>query len=140
MYNKILIPIDGSLHAQNALNHAVALVSSLGSHAHVTVLHVKATLPIIEPLAGIDIFKLQEDEAQQIVQPAAAQLTEASIKHDWLSIPGDPAQTICSIAKESGYDLIVMGSRGLGRFSEVILGSVSHKVSQHAPCPVLIVK
>jgi nucleotide-binding universal stress UspA family protein len=140
MYNKILIPTDGSQHAENALNHAITLVKSLGSDALLTVLHVKATLPIIEPLAGVDIFKLQEDEAQQIIQPTANRLREEGIRHDWLSIPGDPAQTICSMAKESLFELIVMGSRGLGRFSEVILGSVSHKVIQHAPCPVLIVK
>ncbi|MFK7691455.1 universal stress protein [Paenibacillus sp. HJGM_3] len=140
MYNKILVPTDGSPHADRALIHARKLAKRMGTDTLLTILHVKTLIPIIEPLSGVEVFRLQEDEAQQIIQPAANALREDGIRHDWLSIPGDPAQTICSVARESGYELIVMGSRGLGRFSEVILGSVSHKVIQHAPCPVLIVK
>lgn len=140
MYNKILIATDGSPHAERALDHARKLAQRMGPDTLLTILHVKTLIPIIEPLSGVEVFRLQEDEAQQIIQPAANALREDGIRHDWLSIPGDPAQTICSVARESGYELIVMGSRGLGRFSEVILGSVSHKVIQHAPCPVLIVK
>jgi nucleotide-binding universal stress UspA family protein len=97
-------------------------------------------LPYLEPVSGVNVLEMQEEEAQQHIQPAVEQVKEAGLQHFWLSVQGDPALTICKAAKESGYDLIVMGSRGLGRFKEAVLGSVSHTVIQHSPCPVLIVK
>lgn len=53
---------------------------------------------------------------------------------------GDAAAEILATAREKGVDLIVMGSRGRGRFSGLLLGSVSQKVATHAPCSVLIVR
>ena len=53
---------------------------------------------------------------------------------------GRPADEIIRYAEESGADLLVMGSRGLGALREFALGSVSHKVLTHAKCPVLVVK
>jgi nucleotide-binding universal stress UspA family protein len=52
---------------------------------------------------------------------------------------GDPSEKIVETAKRGSFDIIVMGSRGLGR-REYALGSVSSKVADNAPCPVLIVK
>ena len=56
------------------------------------------------------------------------------------TIAGDPAEAIIKIADTRKCDLIVMGSRGLGRLAGLVLGSVSQKVVSHAPCPVLIVR
>ncbi|MDQ0495269.1 universal stress protein [Paenibacillus brasilensis] len=53
---------------------------------------------------------------------------------------GDPASVICESANQEKVDLIIIGTRGKGLVSEMILGSVSHHVIQHAPCPVLTVK
>jgi nucleotide-binding universal stress UspA family protein len=53
---------------------------------------------------------------------------------------GDPAERILARAKKSKSDLIVVGSRGLNRVSELILGSVSHEVIHRAKCPCLTVK
>jgi nucleotide-binding universal stress UspA family protein len=52
---------------------------------------------------------------------------------------GDPAKAILDEAGRAGADLIVMGRRGLGRFSELLIGSISQKVLHHAPVKVLIV-
>ena len=52
---------------------------------------------------------------------------------------GDPSEKIVETAKRGNFDIIVMGSRGLGR-RDYALGSVSSKVADHAPCPLLIVK
>jgi nucleotide-binding universal stress UspA family protein len=51
---------------------------------------------------------------------------------------GDPADLILAAAVAQGSDLIVMGSRGLNAAQRFLMGSVSHKVSNHAPCAVLI--
>ncbi len=52
---------------------------------------------------------------------------------------GKPAEMILSVAEEEKADLIVLGSRGLGPVKELLLGSVSHRVVSHAPCPTLVV-
>jgi nucleotide-binding universal stress UspA family protein len=57
-----------------------------------------------------------------------------------VAMEGDPASKIVGYADKGGFDMIVMGSRGLGRFKEMMLGSVSSKVLHHAKCSVLIVK
>jgi nucleotide-binding universal stress UspA family protein len=53
---------------------------------------------------------------------------------------GDPGLTICSLAAELNVDVIVLGSHGHGWLQRVLMGSVSHHVMQHAPCPVLMVR
>ncbi|MCU1353484.1 MAG: universal stress protein A-like protein [Acidimicrobiales bacterium] len=53
---------------------------------------------------------------------------------------GDPGQTICDVAAELGVDVVVIGSHGHGWLQRVLMGSVSHHVLQHAPCPVLMVR
>ncbi|WP_026187074.1 universal stress protein [Ensifer sp. BR816] len=53
---------------------------------------------------------------------------------------GDYAETILSVAQEIGADMIVVGSRGLGRFRGMLLGSVSRKIAQHAHCSVMVVR
>lgn len=54
--------------------------------------------------------------------------------------PGDYAETILAVADEIGADMIVVGSRGLGRLRGMLVGSVSQKVVQHAHCSVMVVR
>jgi nucleotide-binding universal stress UspA family protein len=53
---------------------------------------------------------------------------------------GEPGMTICDVAVEVGAEVIVLGSHGHGWLQRVLLGSVSHYVLQHAPCPVLVMR
>ena len=53
---------------------------------------------------------------------------------------GDPASVILEASSAGKYDLIIMGSRGIGKFKELVLGSVSSKVVHHSSCPVMIIK
>jgi nucleotide-binding universal stress UspA family protein len=55
-------------------------------------------------------------------------------------VEGRPAAEVLAAAEEPGVDLVVLGARGLGTIGRLLLGSVSERVLQHAPCPVLIVK
>ena len=55
------------------------------------------------------------------------------------SIEGPPAAKIIEMTKKSSFDLILMGTRGLGSFASALLGSVSNYVVHHAPCPVWLV-
>ena len=55
-------------------------------------------------------------------------------------IEGPAAEAIINVAKTRGSTVIVMGSRGMSAIAELVLGSTSHKVVSHAPCPVLIIR
>lgn len=57
-----------------------------------------------------------------------------------LVVVGDPGETICSVADRVAADVVVMGSHGHGWLQRVLIGSVSHHVLEHAPCPVLVMR
>jgi nucleotide-binding universal stress UspA family protein len=75
-----------------------------------------------------------------VEQPAGKLFTDAGMAYEWQFEVGHPVDTILHVAKDRGADLIVLGSRGLGGFKRLLLGSVSNGVLHHAPCPVLIVR
>jgi nucleotide-binding universal stress UspA family protein len=78
---------------------------------------------------------------EQILARAAAAAKKAGAKKVTTAyFGGDPADVILNAAKKEKADLIVLGTRGLGEIKGLFLGSVSHKVSAHANCPVLTVK
>lgn len=78
---------------------------------------------------------------EQILERAAADAKKAGAKKvETKLLGGDPADAILDTAKKAKADLIILGTRGLGEIRGLFLGSVSHKVSAHAKCPVLTVK
>ena len=80
------------------------------------------------------------DDAKQVVQDAIAEARklEPGVETDGRIAEGQAADVLLQEAKEA--DLIVVGNRGLGGFNSLLLGSVSHQVVQHAPCPVTVVR
>jgi len=79
--------------------------------------------------------------AEQILQHASKLASVSGIKDAESRIEdGDPANEILEFADREGVDLIIVGSRGLGDLKGLLMGSVSHKVSQHAKCTCIIVK
>lgn len=91
------------------------------------------------PPAGLDPEEL-EKAARQTLEHALGQLGDAAegVEIEPCLREGHPADVLVDEAKDA--DLLVVGSRGLGGFRELLLGSVSHQCAQHAPCPVLIVR
>lgn len=141
MFNHILIPIDGSTHAKHALETAKSFVQSLASGPiELTVLHVNPELSYNEPPLGVDVEARLEEEGRQIVEPAEQLFAGLPVQCHVMTKHGDPASLICNAAKEVGADIIIMGTRGMNLVSELLIGSVSHHVIQHAPCPVMTVK
>ncbi|MFZ3131167.1 MAG: universal stress protein [Desulfosporosinus sp.] len=145
MYKKILVPLDGSAPSLDAAKQAVGIAAALGSQ--VTFLHVLPTLG-----SYINLPRLYASESyNQLIKEFNAQgetiLAEAMKKIDLQGVTvdtklesGDPAMKIIEMSKKGQYDLIVIGSRGLTGAKEVLLGSVSSRVADHAPCPVLITR
>jgi nucleotide-binding universal stress UspA family protein len=146
----VLLPTDGSDIALQAATRGLTLLSAA---TKVTLLDVTSDLPL-DTGGGIEGPILTPDQADELqkseergAQRSMAE-TEAAIKAvlpatatiDQRTEMGDPAAMICSVARDLGVDVIVVGSHGKGFLSRVLLGSVSEHVTRHAPCPVLVVR
>ena len=131
---KILAAVDGSKHADKALEYAVQLANNYG--AKLALLHVEED-------------KLVRIGGPQVVDcigtVGACILKDASTKAKGLSFDkflkfGSPAEVIIKVAKKANVDIIVVGSRGLSSVRRYLLGSVSDDISMHARSSVLIVR
>jgi len=119
---RILAPIDGSEHAENALFYAVDLAEKVG--ASVTILTV-----VPEVVADPDWMR---DYTLKMNRQGVSVTTELR--------EGYVAEVILEAANSGDHDIIVIGHRGLGVVRGFLLGSVSRKVVDQANIPVLIVK
>ena len=80
------------------------------------------------------------NESQDVLREAEGMVGRVAVEIQSELIEGHIADAILEVAKTSNSNLIVMGSRGLGRLAGAVLGSNSQKVVSEAPCPVLLVK
>lgn len=140
MFNNILLAVDGSEHSLNAARKAAELARALKSSE----LQVVVVYDPMPPILGDPDFQIvlnaRLEGAQKILQSATEAIGEIPSKVNVEAIAGDPAESIISIAETRKCDLIIMGSRGLGRLAGLLLGSATQKVVSLAPCPVLIVR
>ncbi|MDI3316990.1 MAG: universal stress protein [Bacillota bacterium] len=143
MFRKILVAVDGSEGADRAVAAAAELAAALPG-AQVAMLTVTEPVPlfVVDELRanGLDPAMLQERHAEELLEAHAGPLRERGIDYLPLTAVGDPATEICRTAQDGGYDLIVMGRRGLGPIQEMLAGSVSAKVVHRAKRAVLIVQ
>ncbi len=150
MLKKIMVPVDGSKHASRAV--ALASELALKYSAELIVLHVMKKIGSsrvykeLEAYARVEHITVSERDnfetaANRIVDWAEGQAQQAGVWWaDQMIASGNPGPTIVDCANNNGVDLIVMGRRGLGRVTELLLGSVSHRVTQLADCACLTVK
>ncbi|MFW9800769.1 MAG: universal stress protein [Candidatus Thorarchaeota archaeon] len=137
----LLVAVDGSEFSDKAVRYACAMGPSLG--AEVMLLHVVPMLVSATPYHDtvsdqpfLALQKVGEDilaKAKRIAVSLNCEVTEL-ISH------GDPANKIVDIACEREVDLIIMGSRGVSGIKRLFVGSISDKVMNQAPCPVMIVR
>jgi nucleotide-binding universal stress UspA family protein len=135
----ILVAVDGSEHSEEAVRYACAMGPPL--EAEVILLHVVPMLVSATPYHDtvsdqpfMALQKVGEDILAKAKQIAGNCPVTDMIDH------GDPAQRIMEIAEEKNVDLIVMGSRGVSGIKRLFVGSISDKVANQAPCPVMIVR
>ena len=140
MYKKILVPIDGSDLSIFALREAIKLASGFGTDTSLTVFYVSQFLPSYEGTMLIDMEQVRRGVSEAVVEKAKPLLAGIKVIHEVVTVDGDAAQEICKKAKEGKYELIVLGNKGHGMFTELLTGSVSMKVVQHAHCPVLVIR
>lgn len=140
MFENILLAVDGSDHALHAARVASGLAKAMNSRT----LRIVYAYDPIPPYLGEpnmqEAINARLDESKKILQKALDAVGEIPGETDAEHIEGSPAEAILEVAKVRGSDVIVMGSRGLGKLAGLVLGSTSQKVASHAPCPVLIVR
>jgi len=157
MFKKILVATDGSSHAQSAIDVASDLAEKYG--AELVLLHVLQRnvsdslrhMAEVEYGANLGVGGSARSEAAlyEAVTDIGRRILERGrdIARDkgltavrMLTTEGDAAHQIIDTAGDEGADLIVMGSRGLSDLKGLLMGSVSHKVSQLAKCTCITVK
>jgi nucleotide-binding universal stress UspA family protein len=140
MFKNILLGVDGSEHALHATKTAADLARSMNSE----VLRIVVAFETIPTYLGEPnlqaAISARMKEAETILKNALDAVGEVPGEVHTEILEGAPAEAILDVANTRKSDLIVMGSRGLGRLRGALLGSQSQKVVQHAPCPVLIVR
>lgn len=138
---KILVAVDGSKNSERALIEARKQAEY--ADGEITILTVMKPLAIPyygnAELAKVDNENI-EIAKQEILDVALENLEDFAGEIKTKLRKGNPGDEILEEADEGAYDLIVMGSRGLGAFSRTILGSVSNKVLNHTKINVLTVK
>lgn len=145
MFKRILVPFDGSTIAEKALEKAVDLAKLTGAELYLLTVYrhhsmLEASFSMVRPTDPGNLDAVLRDHAQGVVDHGKKVALAAGAEHVRAFIkPGQPARTIVAWAKEREIDLIVIGSRGLGSIEGYLLGSVSHKVTGLADCPVLVI-
>jgi nucleotide-binding universal stress UspA family protein len=138
----ILVAVDQSDYAKRALKTAIWLAKS--TDARLLAIHVVPLAPAAEGMAPSAIDKLEKAYVSAGAKILADIAWEASVRHDFkvntLLEKGDAREKILAAAKKNGADIIVIGSRGMGRIGRLLLGSISQSVVQNAKIPVLVVK
>jgi nucleotide-binding universal stress UspA family protein len=140
MFEKILVAVDGSEHGLHAAHMAADLARTMNAQE----LRVVVAYDPIPPYIGDPYIQYAIDarlkDSQAVLQKALEAVGEIPGKVHTEVLEGSPAEAIINVATTRQSDVIVMGSRGLGRLAGALLGSTSQKVVAHAPCPVLIVR
>ena len=141
---KFLVPVDGSDSSLRAVEQLSGKLGWFKEPVEIYLLNVQPPVPYggrVSSVVGRDkLDQYHKEEGMAALKPAMQKLDAARLKYHHHILVGDGAEEICRYAKDKGIDQIYMGTRGLGKVSGLVLGSVATKVIHLAPVPVLLVK
>ena len=141
---RVLLAVDGSEGAANAVRRLLALRDDLraGAALDVHLLNVQRPLSgdVSRFVPGQTLDEYHHERSDKALMPAKTMLDAAGLAHQEHRRVGDPGPTIAAVARETACDMIVMGARGLGTHTAALLGSVAQSTIEHAAMPVLVVK
>jgi nucleotide-binding universal stress UspA family protein len=148
---RIVVGVDGSQASKDALSWAVAEARLRGDS--VVAIHAwtppypaaSVAYPTAAAFPGAPVAPVDDDladamrkGAEELLAQAASQAEPGDVPIEQRLVDGPAASALIEAAK--GAELVVVGSRGHGGFTGLLLGSVSQQVANHAPCPVVIVR
>jgi nucleotide-binding universal stress UspA family protein len=141
---KVLVAFDGSQHAKRALQYVIGFVRDSARSVEVHILNVQhepvlygeyLTASMIEEFNGGLLAK-----AENVLEEAATLLQAADIAHETHVVLGNVAEQVNEAVNRLDCDTVVMGTRGLGSFGGLLLGSVANRVIHEVSVPIVLVK
>jgi nucleotide-binding universal stress UspA family protein len=139
---KILLPVDGSEGALEAVRHALRLVHG-GLRASFVLANVQEPASLYEVVVAHDadvIEQVSEAAAAHSLAPAQALLRTAGVEFETEIGHGDPGHLLVDIAERCACDLVILGARGQDVSGSGAIGPVAQAVLQHAQAAVMVVK
>lgn len=135
MYERILLPVDGSEHAAEIVHHAAELAQ--WTDATIDVLFVADTTRDSVTVVETNVVDALVQEGEEIVADVVSTLESLGVDYGTDVVQGNPAPTIVDYAERYDYDLIVLPTHGRTGLSRYLLGSVTEKVVRLSDVPVL---
>jgi nucleotide-binding universal stress UspA family protein len=147
MYQQIVVGTDGSAGANHAVDHAIQLALLSGATLHVASAHKVTTPYQLASAAEVgmaasalgDTNEALHADAERICEAAASRARDAGVTVEAHCVPGDAADVLLGVARDTDADLLVVGNRGMTGARRFVLGSVPNKLSHHCPSNLLIV-
>ncbi|HLH23710.1 MAG TPA: universal stress protein [Chloroflexota bacterium] len=149
MYQRILVPLDGSALSEAALPHAQGLAAKLGASllllrvANVSATIMAATGPdtgLVAPDLIDEVIDDQEGEGRTYLEHVSERLKAAGCQVSWELVEGSPAHAIIETARKNGCDLIALATHGRSGLVRAVLGSVADAVVRDSHLPVLLIR
>jgi len=144
LFNRILLPVDASDQAARAVEYATALWRNhpAPESMDVHLMNVQRELSgdVARFVPAESLHDYHRERSEQALQRARKMLDQAGVKYAVHMMVGKPWEVISDYAAQNRFDLILMGTRGLGTYTGAALGSVAQGVAQRATVPVLLVK
>lgn len=138
---KIVVGIDDSAAGEDALRAAISYAGCLGAEVDaVFVSHVPATVLAAMggvPGVGEEFSAAQRSQVWARMRPI---IDSAAVTVHGIDLEGYPPDALVAHADAVDARLLVVGTRGRGEIASLLLGSTSHRVVNHAPCDVLVVR
>ncbi len=141
-FKRILVPVDFSPHSEEAIRYAVDVAQKYG--ATLTLTHVYQPIAYSVPdglvfYTPAQLGELLSELERQLEQMRVQAEKAGALRVESKMLQGVPSDEVAALAKDGGYDLIVMGTHGRTGLRHALMGSVAERVLRSAPCPVLTV-
>lgn len=144
VFKKIMIATDGSETSERAAELGIEIARLSGGE--VTAIYVADLLRLSHlpgyttfPSIGRRLLELMQKEGREATEQVKERARDAGVACEGAVAEGDPGTELLRISRESGMDLLIMGSTGRGGLNRMLLGSVAEKVTRHSRIPVLLV-
>lgn len=140
---RVLVPCDGSENALRAVGYAARTAGQSRHPIEVVLLHVLDPMTFRSPAAALapnELMRLRPAQAERVLGPARAILDDAGVPYRECCRVGQPASEIAAVLHDEHYDGVIMGTRGLGAFARLMVGSVASRVVNLVDVPVTLIK
>jgi nucleotide-binding universal stress UspA family protein len=134
---RIIVAVDGSANSVAAVDWAAGLAQATG--AEVVAVHALGLLERVDDDANVPTQSHREEIRHRLETMWCEPLARAGVAYEPLLRDGSPVSVVLEVADEVEADVVVVGSRGLGGYPELLLGSTSTQIAQHSVRPVVIV-